>query len=102
MSAELKEGVKLNRITTRVTESGQSGLLVRNDADRFCSVAMGSGSYLACKEIVVSEQTGQMDMVPWARCVAGDGSIVLVNLSQVFEVELAQESEGEGDPCKEQ
>jgi hypothetical protein len=83
MSHELKEGTKLRRVT------GQPD----PDEGTMFWVVNGEGP-AGVKDITVTEQPGQMAMVPWARIECHDGDVFLVNLANVEIVELAAQ-EGE-------
>lgn len=71
MSSELKEGVALKEVTIKTLSDLPYG----------------------AKSILVSEQCGQMGMVPWARVETNQGLIVLVNLANVESVVLAEKVE---------
>lgn len=84
MSHELKEGVKLKAITTPPDpEDGCGQFRVGN---QFHDGAHGT---TRLTDIVVTEQLGQMGMVPWAKVMWSDGRTILVNLANVESVELA-------------
>lgn len=70
MSHELREGTQLRTIRWPHGAELRTG----TDSD--------------CFRIVVSEQPGQMGMVPWAKADYRDGTTMLWNLDQVSGVEL--------------
>ena len=77
---ELKEGTELETVVGSIpNEDGDVAVWTVNPA---------YPTMMTCTRITVTEQSGHLAAVPWARCEHESGEIELVNLATVESVTL--------------